>query len=71
MGVGTQGGLINLSAADYRSRPDSISGTPTKSGAYGGSIPYGNISEKTMEVANCIARVYFGELAEWPKALVC
>lgn len=29
VGVGTQGGLINLSAADYRSRPDSISGTPT------------------------------------------
>ena len=30
MGVGTQGVLIRLLAADYRSRPGSIPGTPTK-----------------------------------------
>lgn len=32
VGVGTQGGFINLLAADYRSRLDSISSTPTNEG---------------------------------------
>jgi hypothetical protein len=30
VGVGTQGGFINLSAADYRSRGGSNPSTPTK-----------------------------------------
>lgn len=52
VGVGTQGGLINLSAADYRSRSGSIPDTSTISSSDNGIGYHPSMAKKEAKVYN-------------------